>query len=89
MDLMRQGDYLARIDYIAGTSRHPEHFCGYVVNLGGDGIQFQGASIDELRSAFASQVGVYEEALRDEGREPAPDVYFRDPLEGVSVFTER
>lgn len=65
MDLMRHGDYLARITY----DEDAESFLGQVINIR-DVVTFYGRSVEELRREFATSIEVYLDLCREKGVEP-------------------
>ena len=66
MDLMRQGDYVARITY----DEENGSFFGEVINTC-DVITFYGRSVEELRREMATSIEVLIEACRAKGVEPS------------------
>lgn len=65
MDLMRHGDYVARIAY----DEEIDSFFGEVINTS-DVITFYGRSVEELKREMATSIAVHLEACRAKGVEP-------------------
>ncbi len=65
MSTLSHGDYIATIDVDADAGI----FHGRVVNTR-TVLTFHGATVDELRKAFAETIAVYEEWCRERGKEP-------------------
>ena len=66
MNLMRHGDYVARITY----DEEIDSFFGEVINTS-DVITFYGQSVEELKREVATSIEVHLEACRAKGVEPS------------------
>lgn len=66
MDLMRHGEYIARIGY----DEDVDSFFGEVINIR-DVVTFYGRSVEELKQEFAVSIEAYLDLCREEGAPPA------------------
>ena len=69
MNIMRHGDYIARIEYDPETKA----FHGRVINLRAV-VTFCSSSIEELKTEFARSIETYLEICREEGIQPEKPV---------------
>jgi predicted HicB family RNase H-like nuclease len=66
MDLMRHGEYLARIGY----DEEADSFFGEVINIR-DVVTFYGRSVEELKKELAISIEAYLDLCREKGLAPA------------------
>ncbi len=56
--------------YLGKAESEDDEFCGVVVNLHRDHVDFRGRTIDDVREAFHNSVDFYLKGCEEDGEEP-------------------